>query len=107
MSPWPGAFTSLRGETLRILAARPLDDALSPRGGSAPGTVLGRAGAGFAVRCGDGGALLVLEAQRPGRRAVSALDFWNGERVEPGETCDGASGSNVESAGATGASAIP
>lgn len=87
MTPWPGAFTDLRGEPLRILAARPLEAELGPAGSQAPGTVLGRVGAGFAVRCGDGGALLLLEVQRPGRRPVSALDFWNGERVEPGERC--------------------
>jgi methionyl-tRNA formyltransferase len=89
MTPWPGAFTELRGEPLRVLAAQPLHGADVPAGEAAPGTVLGRLGEGFAVRCGDGGALLVLRVQRPGRRAVTAVDFWNGERVEAGERCDG------------------
>jgi methionyl-tRNA formyltransferase len=103
MTPWPGASTSLRGEPLRILAARPLDAALTPAGSDTPGTVLGRVDPGFAVRCGDGGALLLLEVQRPGRRAVSALDFWNGERVEARERCDGPA--DRESAAPAGAGA--
>jgi methionyl-tRNA formyltransferase len=88
MTPWPGAFTELRGEPLRILAARPLDAGAAPAGSRSPGALLGRVDGGFAVRCGDGGALLVLEAQRAGRRAVPALDLWNGERLEPGEVCE-------------------
>jgi methionyl-tRNA formyltransferase len=89
MTPWPGAFTELRGEPLRVVEARPLRAAEAPAGDAAPGTILGRTGNGFAVRCGDGGALLLLRVQRPGRRAVGALDFWNGERIEPGDVCDG------------------
>lgn len=87
MTPWPGAFTELRDEPLRILAARALAAAAAPAGPPVPGALLGRVGGGFAVRCGDGGALIVLQAQRPGRRPVSALDLWNGERLEPGEVC--------------------
>ncbi|HUP21570.1 MAG TPA: methionyl-tRNA formyltransferase [Thermoanaerobaculia bacterium] len=89
MTPWPGAFTELRGEPLRVVEARPLRAAEAPAGAAAPGSVLGRSGEGFAVRSGDGGALLLLRVQRPGRRAVSALDFWNGERIAPGDVCDG------------------
>jgi methionyl-tRNA formyltransferase len=92
MTPWPGAFTTLRGEPLRILEARPLDATSEAAGVISPserepGAVLGRIGDGFAVRCGDGGALLVLGVQRPGRRALAAVDFWNGERIVPGESC--------------------
>jgi methionyl-tRNA formyltransferase len=92
LSPWPGTFTSFRGENLKILRARPLPPGavLSAHTGGgvaggaeappAPGEFL----SGPVVACGAG-ALELLEVQLPGRKAVRGQDFVNGSRVRPGE----------------------
>ena len=81
-NPWPGAFTHLDGEPFHIWRAWPLDAPAD----AAPGTVValspeGRAAVPgappFAVQTG-GGLLAVREAQRPGRRALSAAEFLRG-----------------------------
>ena len=82
-SPWPVATTSVDGEPLRILEAWPLAGQPDAR----PGTVLALpqdaaapAGAGFAVRCGDG-LLAVVRAQRSGRRVLSGEELLRGFRA--------------------------
>jgi methionyl-tRNA formyltransferase len=82
-TPWPGLSAALRGEPVKIVAAEPLDEP----GAEAPGEVLGlRGGRLLAVRCGGGSALGLAELQRPGKRALRAADFANGERLRPGES---------------------
>ena len=78
-SPWPVATTSVNGESLRILEARPLD---APSG--MPGTVVPLPedanvppGTGFAVTCGEG-ALAVVRGQRAGKRQLSGEDLLRG-----------------------------
>ncbi len=80
--PWPVATTSLNGEHLRILEAWPLDG----EPGIAPGTVIdlptasdAPAGAGFAVRCGQG-VLAIVRAQRSGKRPLSGVELLRGYR---------------------------
>ena len=76
LAPYPGAWTTWDGETLKILrTARPTDAA---SGG--PGTVAVRDGR-MLVACGDG-AVEVLELQREGKRRMDAADFLNGAEVE-------------------------
>ena len=41
------------------------------------------------VRCGAGSVLGLERVQRPGRKVVSARDWVNGERIEPGDRFDG------------------
>jgi len=81
-NPWPVATTIVDGEALRILEAWPLDS----EPGVPPGTVVslaGRAnlpeGAGFGVQC-SRGALAVVRAQRPGKRAVTGEELLRGWR---------------------------
>jgi methionyl-tRNA formyltransferase len=72
--PWPVAHTTLGGEPLRILRAH-----VQPQTGpEPPGTVV-PAGAGFAVRCGQG-TLVVDEAQLAGRRPLPAAELLRGRR---------------------------
>jgi methionyl-tRNA formyltransferase len=77
-SPWPGAFTTLDGKVLKILAA-------TPRAAGAPG-LPGRPGGavrgpgGLLVACGEGTALEVTRVQPEGRGAQDALAFLNGLR---------------------------
>jgi methionyl-tRNA formyltransferase len=48
--------------------------------------VLGLRDGRLAVACGGGSVLGVGELQRPGKRALRAADFVNGERLRAGET---------------------
>ncbi len=67
LSPFPGAWCEVAGERVKLLRSR------LAQGSGTPGQVLG----GFTVACGEG-AVEVLEAQRPGRRAMSAEEFLRG-----------------------------
>lgn len=77
-TPWPGAWTTLDGRTLKILAAAPGDAA--PAG--APGAARKEAGRGLSVACGAGTSLLVTRLQPEGKAAQDALAFLNGLRRE-------------------------
>jgi methionyl-tRNA formyltransferase len=81
-NPWPVAFTTWRGEELRIWEAWPL-----PGGHGAPGEVLAAerlpADAGgeetFSVHTGSG-RLAIKTVQRQGRKALAGLEFLRGQR---------------------------
>jgi methionyl-tRNA formyltransferase len=76
LNPWPGTFTLLAGETLKILAATPV------AGQGAPGTVLDER---LTVATGAG-ALRITRLQAPGRAAMDASAFLNGRPIAPGTT---------------------
>lgn len=67
LSPFPGAKCDVAGEQVKLLASRLAD------GQGAPGQVLD----GLTIACGDG-AVQILRAQRPGKRAMEAEDFLRG-----------------------------
>ena len=76
-NPWPGAFTTLRGQHLKILRATPLPDW---RGEERPGTMLLLDnGATVAVATGEG-ALRLEEVQLAGRRPMDIAAFLCGQR---------------------------
>ncbi len=81
-TPWPGLTAELRGAPVKIVAAAVLDDGTE----AAPGTFLGLRGGRLAVACGGGTVLGLAELQRPGKRALRAPDFANGERLKTGES---------------------
>jgi methionyl-tRNA formyltransferase len=72
--PWPGAWTGLRGETLKILRARP------EPGSGPPGTALDDR---LLIACGEG-ALRLLRVQRPGRGPLEAEAMLRGVPVATG-----------------------
>lgn len=72
LSPFPGAWCEIAGERVKLLLSRQAE------GSGAPGEVL----EGFTVACGEG-AVEVLEAQRPGKRVMSAEEILRG-RALPG-----------------------
>ncbi|MBU0750578.1 MAG: methionyl-tRNA formyltransferase [Gammaproteobacteria bacterium] len=76
--PFPGALSSLRGETLKLWHAT------TAEGGGAPGTVLAVAANGIVVACGEG-ALRLSELQKPGGRRLASADFLHGCAIAPGE----------------------
>lgn len=74
MVPWPGAWTTLQGEVLKVLEARP------EPGEGVPGAVLdGR----LLVGCASG-ALRLLRVQRPGRGPMAAEAMLRGRAVPAG-----------------------
>ncbi len=79
--PWPGAYTSFRGQRLHIWKARPAVGSSA----ASPGTVAG-AGRGLAAACGRGTILELLEVQLEGRKRMSAEAFRNGTHVQSGES---------------------
>lgn len=74
LNPWPGTFTTLDGEVLKVLAARP------EAGDGTPGTTLDDA---FLVASGKG-ALRLTRVQAPGRAAMPTAAFLRGRRVPVG-----------------------
>lgn len=77
--PWPGAFTTLDGDSMRILRARVEAESGLPAG-EPPGTVLAADGDGIRVVTGRG-ILDLLEVQMAGRRRVGAADLANARQL--------------------------
>lgn len=74
LNPWPGTFSALDGQVLKILAAE------VAHGGGPPGVVLDER---LTVGCGVG-ALRLTRVQLPGRVAMAADAFLRGQPVPPG-----------------------
>lgn len=72
-NPWPGTFTDLGEQRIRIHRA----SALEQGSGKAPGTVLSRERDGVDVACGTG-SLKITSVQLPGSKAQSINDLING-----------------------------
>lgn len=75
--PWPGAFTTFRGQPLNIWAAKQAAGTLVPG-------QLRRDGDRLLVGCGDG-AVELLEVQPQGKRRMAARDFVNGYKPQDSE----------------------
>lgn len=81
MSPWPGAYTHLNGQTLKIHAAK-----TDPSSGPA-GEILASKPGVLRVACGSGS--LILESlQLEGRKRLSADEFLRGHPLAPGSRLD-------------------
>jgi methionyl-tRNA formyltransferase len=86
-TPWPGVTAELRGAPVKLLRAAALAGVSPPSlpPATEPGRFLGLTPAGLAVAAGGGTVLAIGELQRPGKRALRAADFANGERLRAGE----------------------
>jgi methionyl-tRNA formyltransferase len=73
--PWPGAYTTWRGQRLKVLNARPLPDW---QGQGPPGQVV-NIGSGLGVATGKG-ALELLAVQLAGKKPMAAAIFSQGQR---------------------------
>ncbi len=81
-TPWPGLFTTLRGERLKLFGLAAVSP---PPGDEPPGTVLETARSGIVVRCGSASAVLVSELQREGRQRLGVAAFLSGDPLNAGE----------------------
>lgn len=86
LEPWPGAFTTFRGQLCQI-RGRPAPAPPEIPGG-APGTITVTAGELF-VACGEETFLRMETLQLEGRKRVSAREFANGARLSPGDRFGG------------------
>jgi methionyl-tRNA formyltransferase len=81
-NPFPGAFTSLQGEPLKLWQAAEAE------GKGQPGKILAADSRGVLVACGDG-ALLVTELQRAGGKRLAVAQFLAGNPMPVGQTLGG------------------
>lgn len=87
-SPWPGAYTTFRGQTCH-LSAVPVPDQvfssqLSGTASVAPGTLFAEKNALF-VFCGEATVLRIQSVKLEGRKQVSGSEFAIGARLKSGE----------------------
>jgi methionyl-tRNA formyltransferase len=87
MSPWPGAFTTHRGKTLKVHATR-VTDVPKP---APPGTVVLADKSRVVVACGTR-AVELLRVQLEGKKAVSASDWYSGRGVAEGDVLGAVTG---------------
>ena len=78
--PFPGASSTLDGETLKLWAAR----VQSGPPADAPGTVLAVSPTGIAVAAKDA-VVMLTELQRPGGKRLPVADFLRGFDLKPGQ----------------------
>ena len=78
LSPFPGAWTEINGERVKLLASKVIDEE------NEPGMVLAT---GFSIACGQK-AVEIIEAQRPGKSAQKSDVFLRGFRLQQGSKLD-------------------
>ena len=76
-NPWPGAYTLINGQVLRIWSAIPQAGSLDVH---FPGTLIVGSLEGPVVRCAQG-FLRLIEVQLENRKRISAADMFNGLRI--------------------------
>ena len=78
LSPFPGAWTEVNGERIKLLASKVINKE------NKPGIVLDT---GFSIACGQK-AVEITEAQRPGKSAQKSDVFLRGFRLQEGSKLD-------------------
>lgn len=79
MNPWPSAYTSLNGKTLKVWEA----EVLTENSGEEPGTVIDVTKDAIVAACKEG-ALKLLEVQMAGKKRMKVSAFLPGYQVEKG-----------------------
>ena len=84
MTPWPGAFTTAAGKTLKLLETRvaPSSDSSAT---TAPGTIVRATKQGIDVACAEGTVLRILRAQLEGRKPLGAAELVGGRALHEGQ----------------------
>lgn len=92
LNPWPGAFTTFRGENLKVWRSTPFlqsekdleTEAFLKGSIGDPGQIIQVLEEGLIVQTGEG-ILQILEVQPAGKRAMPAKDFFNGRHGQVGD----------------------
>lgn len=83
LSPWPIAYTTLGGDTIRILKASPLTDSTSVTSAATdakPGTIIESRKESIIVACGNNSALAIQQLQLPGGKPLLTRDVLNSRK---------------------------
>lgn len=80
LNSWPGAYTTYRGERMKLWAAEPLDE----KANKPDGTITDVSKNGIKVAAG-GRILLLKRIQMPGKRAMDVSEYLVGNKIETGE----------------------
>jgi methionyl-tRNA formyltransferase len=78
LAPWPGAFTILDGEVLKLARTEVVE------GAGTAGTVIAATADGVDVACGDG-VVRIGALQLPGKKMMSVADFLRGHQLAAGQ----------------------
>lgn len=78
--PWPGAFCSLDGETIKIWKAEATEETSE----ALPGSVVFAGEDGIGICCG-GKILNVTEIQAPGKKRMKVSDYLRGHQISKGK----------------------
>ena len=80
-NPWPGAYTKIDGEIMKVIKAKPCADAQAD---VSFGTVIeASAKQGFKVAC-HNGSVEIIELQMPGSKRMLAKAYLNGKQIKLG-----------------------
>lgn len=81
MTPWPGAFTTARGKTVKVHETRVTD---VPAGKAEPGTVVMADKSRIVVACGERGVEL-CRVQLEGKKPIEGKDWFLGRGIAEGD----------------------
>ena len=84
MTPWPGAFTTAAGKTLKLLETRVVSGSESSPA-APPGTIVRATKQGIDVACAEGTVLRILRAQLEGRKPLGAAELVGGRAIQEGQ----------------------
>ncbi len=80
LNSWPGAYTTFRGEQMKLWKAEVCDDTTD----QPDGTVISVSNKGIKVAS-AGRSLLLTRIQLPGKKAMEVSEFLKGNKIETGE----------------------
>lgn len=80
LNSWPGAYTTYRGEPMKLWAAEAVDE----NADKPDGTIIEVSNRGIKVAAG-GRALLLKKIQMPGKKAMDVFEFLKGNKITAGE----------------------
>lgn len=80
MQPWPVAFTTYKGENMKIFSAAIVKDTSDKK----IGTILNVNEDGILIKCKDD-AIIISEVQMPNKKRMKVSDYIRGNKIEIGE----------------------